>query len=51
MSWRNSKAFETLCMRMLGVIAVGQALAWGIMIQAKKSGEFGARPLSNTRIT
>ena len=40
MSFRSSKAFETLMVRMLGVIGVGTAGAMGVLIVMKSKGEF-----------
>ena len=38
--WRDSKAFEKLTLRMLGLIAVGTVANLGYLVHLKSSGEF-----------
>ena len=47
MNYRNSKAFERLTLRMMGVIALGTAANLGILLHLKNTGEFGALAVPN----
>ena len=40
---RNSKAFETLSVRLLAVCGIGTLSAMGILLHAKSTGNFGLR--------
>lgn len=43
MSWRNSKAFELLTVRLLGLVGVGTVIGMGFLVIAKQNNEFGPR--------
>ena len=41
--WRSSRAFETLMMRMLGLMAFSTTSGMGLLLLVKRNGDFGAR--------
>jgi hypothetical protein len=42
-AWRSSRAFETLMMRMLGLMAFSTTSGMGLLLLVKRNGDFGAR--------
>lgn len=40
--WRSSRAFETLMMRMLGLMAFSTTSGMGLLLLVKRNGDFGA---------
>ena len=45
MSWRNTKAFERLTLRMMLLVGFGTLVNFGYLLHLKSSGEFGTHKL------